>query len=114
MFKYSHQNQVHTSIACLVLEGWNLTGIILLVMDQKWVWVHSVVQFAYIDYINLKLNILSSRQDIKILLHRFWATNMMIIPVKFQPSRTKGVDGVRGDIETHGLMPFSGNPYTNF
>jgi len=47
---------------------------------------HSIVQLALIHYITLNFNMSASRQDIKILLSRFLAIYMRIIPAKFQPS----------------------------
>jgi len=41
----------------------------------------------------LNLNISASRQDIKNLVGKFLAINMMIIPAKFQPSSSTGMGG---------------------
>jgi len=37
---------------------------------------------------------------------------MMIIPDKFQPSRSTGMGGKRGDRHTQDVTPFSHDPYT--
>jgi len=56
-----------------------------------------------IHYIILNLNVSASKQDIKILFGRFWATSMMIIPAKFQPFIFKTVRGDSGEGRTmHG------------
>jgi len=66
-----------------------------------------------------KLNISASRQDIKNQVCKFLATNMIIIPAKFQPSSSTGMGGKwddigrkRGDRRTRDVTPFSHDPYT--
>jgi len=49
-----------------------------------------------IHYITLNLNISASRQDIKILLARFWAIYVRILHDKFQLSSFKTVGENRG------------------
>jgi len=60
-----------------------------------------------IHYITLNLNISAPRQDNKNLLGKFWATNMMLTPAKFQPSSSIGMGGQRGDRRTCDVTPFS-------
>jgi len=52
---------------------------------------------AFIHCITLNLNIAASRKHVKIMLCNFCATNMMIIPAKFQPSAFKTVGGDKGE-----------------
>jgi len=56
-----------------------------------WNWIHNIT---------LNNNISASRQDIKILLHRFWAIYVRIMHAKFQPSSFKTVGEDRGDIQS--------------
>jgi len=47
--------------------------------------------YSQIHNKTLNLNISASRQGIKNLVSRFWATNVIIFPTKFQPSSSTGM-----------------------